>query len=101
MEVLTAIAAWTMASACHNVPVARNWFNGLCPRGEMQDFGATLSSSAKLYFPGSSEFDSATARWSTLAEPNVTVVVVPGTENDVVKTVNALFVFSSTETRPS
>ncbi|KAJ5574055.1 FAD-dependent oxygenase [Penicillium hispanicum] len=87
IEVLTAVAAWALTSACHSVPVAREWLNGICPRGEMQEFGAKLSSTAKVYFPGSSEFDAATARWSTLAEPNVTVVVVPGSENDVVETV--------------
>ena len=88
-EAFTAVAVWAMTSACRSVPVTRDWANGLCPRGDadLQELGAKLSSTAKVYFPGSSEFEDASARWSTLAEPNVTVVVVPGTESDVVETV--------------
>lgn len=87
MEAFTAVAVWAMTSACRSV--ARDWANGLCPRddADLQELGAKLSSTAKVYFPGSSEFEDASARWSTLAEPNVTVVVVPGTESDVVETV--------------
>ena len=88
-EAFTAVAVWAMTSACRSVPVARDWASGLCPRSDadLQELGAKLSSTAKVYFPGSSEFELASARWSTLAEPNVTVVVVPGTESDVAETV--------------
>jgi hypothetical protein len=95
MEVVTAVVAWALASTCHNLPVARSLLHGLCPRGDADGLGNNLSSTAKIYFPGSTEFNAATARWSVLDEPTVNVVVVPGTENDVVETVGVLsLVFS-------
>ncbi|KAL4865193.1 hypothetical protein BDV12DRAFT_200385 [Aspergillus spectabilis] len=41
----------------------------------------------QIYFPGSDEFEAATTRWSVLESPTVNIVVVPETEDDVVKTV--------------
>jgi hypothetical protein len=58
-----------------------------------------LSRSAMLYFPGSSGFMNATTRWSALAEPKVNVVVVPGTETDVVETASFFFYFYVGEDR--
>lgn len=88
MEVVTAVAAWALTSACSNLPVTCNWLNGLCPRGDdFQELGGKLSNSAKVYFPGSHEFKEASTRWSVLEEPKVNVVVIPGTENDVAETV--------------
>ena len=90
MEVLTAVVAWAFASACHGLPGACNYLDGLCPRGD-EDFkalGSSLSRGADVYFPGSSGFKNATARWSVLEEPTVNVVVVPATEHDVVETVS-------------
>ncbi|KAM0203939.1 hypothetical protein ACHAQI_010275 [Fusarium lateritium] len=46
-----------------------------------------LSSSAKVYFPGSDDFKAASTRWSNLDLPTINIVVVPSTEEDVVKTV--------------
>lgn len=88
-EVLTAVAAWAVTSTCLNIPVARDWLGGICPRGDdsLKQLGAKLSDIAKIYFPGSDEFVAATTRWSVLDAPKVNVVVVPGTENDVVETV--------------
>src|SRR5437588_9106306 len=90
MEALTAVAAWAVASACLNVPVASNWLGGICPSGDadLTQLGETLSSTAKIYFPGSAEFEAASARWSVLEAPKVNIVVVPGTENDVAETVS-------------
>ncbi|KAJ5832859.1 hypothetical protein N7474_001170 [Penicillium riverlandense] len=89
LEVLTAVAAWAFASACHSLPGACSYLEGHCPRGDsdLTALGYNLSSTAKVYFPRSSGFKNATTRWSVLAEPKVNVVVVPGTENDVVETV--------------
>lgn len=89
MEVLTAVAAWAFASACHSLPGACNYLDRHCPRGDadLKALEDSLSSTAKVYFPGSSGFTNATTRWSVLEEPKVNVVVVPGTENDVVETV--------------
>ncbi|KAL4876409.1 hypothetical protein BJY04DRAFT_231588 [Aspergillus karnatakaensis] len=66
-----------------------HWTRGFCPRDdpELQLFGEVLSDTAEIYFPGSSEFDAATNRWSVLQTPTVNIVVVPGTEGDVAETV--------------
>ena len=95
LEVLTAVAAWAITSACQKVPVARNWLGGVGPRGndDLKELGEKLSPAAKTYFPGSDEFEETSARWSVLDAPKVNVVVVPGTENDVAETVNFLFSF--------
>lgn len=55
----------------------------------------TLSPTAQVYFPNSTEFDTLTARWSTLAEPKVNVAIVPSTEDDVVKIVSFALGFIS------
>ncbi|KAE8377935.1 hypothetical protein BDV26DRAFT_262436 [Aspergillus bertholletiae] len=88
MELVAAVAAWAVTSACENVPIANHWIRGLCPRSnDLHDLGVKLSPTAKVYYPGSDEFDAASTRWSVLAAPKVNIVVVPGTENDVVETV--------------
>ncbi|TVY32619.1 FAD-linked oxidoreductase [Lachnellula subtilissima] len=46
-----------------------------------------LSSTAHIYQPGSDAFNAAVLRWSNFSTPVANVVVVPGTENDVVETV--------------
>lgn len=92
MEVVAALAAWAIASACENLPIANHWIRGLCPRSnDVKDLGIKLSPAAKVYFPGSEEFEVASTRWSVLEAPKVNIVVVPGTENDVVETVYFFF----------
>lgn len=78
-----ALTAWAAVAAA-------NTLQGNCPIGDddLKQFGNRLSSTAKIYFPGSSGFTNATTRWSALEEPKVNVVVVPGTENDVAETVS-------------
>ncbi|TVY44867.1 FAD-linked oxidoreductase [Lachnellula occidentalis] len=46
-----------------------------------------LSKTAQIYQPGSDDFNAAVLRWSNLSTPVANIVVVPGTENDVVETV--------------
>jgi hypothetical protein len=94
IEVAMAIAAWACTAVGQNLPLARSHDPGLHSRGnyDMTDLQAKLSSSAKIYYPNTTEFEAASARWSLLDEPTVNVVVVPGTENDVAETVSA-FVF--------
>ena len=89
MEVVTAVAAWALRSACENLPTARDLLGGVCPRGaiDIEDLKATLSPEAKMYWPGEDEFADATTRWSNLELPNINVVVVPGTDEDVSRTV--------------
>ncbi|KAJ6187299.1 hypothetical protein N7519_002207 [Penicillium mononematosum] len=87
IEAIIAVAAWALSAASLSVPSGIE--GGICPRGdaEFEEFGKKLSSSAKVYYPGSSGFEDATTRWSALEEPTVNLVVVPGNENDVVETV--------------
>ncbi|KAG8416249.1 hypothetical protein J3458_006845 [Metarhizium acridum] len=89
MEVVAAVAAWALTSACTGLPAARDLVPGLCPRdiGEAQELQSSLSPGAKVYFPGSAEFDDASTRWSTLSPPTVNVVVVAATAKDVSETV--------------
>lgn len=87
IELITAVAAWALSAASLTFPSGIE--GGLCPRGDadLEALGKKLSSSAKVYSPGSSGFKDVTTRWSALEEPKVNIVVVPGTENDVVETV--------------
>ncbi|KAI9039885.1 putative FAD-dependent oxygenase [Aspergillus affinis] len=78
LQVATAVAAWAVTSACQNL-----WTRDT----DYKELSEKLSSSAKVYYPGSDEFKDASVRWSNLETPTVNVVVVPGTENDVVETV--------------
>lgn len=88
MEVLTAVAAWAITSACLSVPVARQLLGGICQR-DTAELGNRLSANAKIYQPGSAEFDAASIRWSNLKAPTVNLVVVPATENDVAEAVSS------------
>ncbi|KFY01573.1 hypothetical protein V490_00837 [Pseudogymnoascus sp. VKM F-3557] len=54
---------------------------------DFTQLASKLSPSAHIYLPGSDGFNSLVARWSNLSMPVANVVVVPGTENDVVQTV--------------
>lgn len=93
LEVITAVVAWAFSAASLTFPSGIE--GGLCPRGDtdLEALGKKLSSSAKVYSPGSTGFTDATTRWSALAEPKVDIVVVVGNENDVVETVGYYFVF--------
>lgn len=50
-----------------------------------------LSPTAEIFYPNSTEFNSLSARWSTLAQPKVNVAVVPFSDDDVVKIVSILW----------
>lgn len=82
---ITAVAAWAVTSACESLPVTRNlWSRDV----DYKVLSEKLSSSAKVYYPGSNEFEEASSRWSNMEIPTVNIVVVPSTENDVVETVS-------------
>ncbi|KAE8344882.1 hypothetical protein BDV24DRAFT_171384 [Aspergillus arachidicola] len=84
LPVVTAVAVWAVTSACQSLPVTRNiWSRDV----DYKALSEKLSSSAQVYYPGSDEFKEASTRWSNLEPPTVNIVVVPGTENDVVETV--------------
>jgi hypothetical protein len=90
LQVITAVAAWAVTSACQSLPVTRNlWSRDV----DFKALSEKLSSSAKVYYPGSNEFEEASSRWSNLEIPTVNIVVVPSTENDVVETVSFCFLY--------
>ncbi|KAI1779538.1 putative FAD-dependent oxygenase [Hypoxylon cercidicola] len=60
---------------------------GSAPEEHAKALRDTLSPAAQVYCPNSTEFDTLSARWSTLAEPKVNVAVVPAIEDDVEKIV--------------
>ncbi|KAJ5500217.1 FAD linked oxidase N-terminal [Penicillium expansum] len=78
LEIITAVAAWAFSAASLAFPSGIE--GGISPRGDadFEAFGKKLSSTAKIYSPGSSGFTQ---------NLKVNIVVVPGNENDVVETV--------------
>lgn len=90
-EVIAAVSVWAWSTAALSIPVIRDVASQICPRSmeEMQQLQHKLSPTAKIYFPGSTEFVEASVRWSNLHAPTVNVVVVPGTEQDVSETVGS------------
>lgn len=84
-----AAAAWTIRLACGS-DVTHDLLGGICPRADIDihDLKMNLSPSAQVYWPGSDEFEEATTRWSNFELPNINVVVVPGTDEDVSETVS-------------
>lgn len=59
--------------------------------GQVQrEFVRRLSTGAKVYFPFNAEFTNYTERWSVASAPEIAVVVVPATAQDVATTVSAL-----------
>lgn len=54
------------------------------------DLAAKLSKTALIYSPGTDSFAAAVARWSNSSIPVSNLVVVPGTEADVIEIVSFL-----------
>lgn len=50
-----------------------------------------LSPEAKVYLPGSGDFDTATARWSALGAPVVNAAISAAVAQDVVETVGSIY----------
>ncbi|KAK2872133.1 hypothetical protein FQN49_002524 [Arthroderma sp. PD_2] len=90
-----ALAAWATGSAARNVHRRNDGLVRVCPRAAgdswvddiQSQLVPKLSNEAKVYMPGSGEFDDANNRWSALEAPKVNVVIVPTTADDVVETV--------------
>lgn len=90
MEVLTVAVAALMRYVCDNLPsdTTDSFLPSLCNRGNIAtNLGPRLSTGATISFPGSTNFDIATTRWSALDSPNITVVVEVTNEDDVAETV--------------
>ncbi|OBT70377.1 hypothetical protein VE03_00112 [Pseudogymnoascus sp. 23342-1-I1] len=80
--------------ACAGVVAGRDIsFPNLDARGsgsgnvDFTKLASKLSPTAHIYLPESDGFNSLVARWSNLSMPVANVVVVPGTEDDVVQTI--------------
>ncbi|KAI0883287.1 FAD binding domain protein [Annulohypoxylon maeteangense] len=87
MEVIAAVAAGAIASACQNA-VLSSWLVSICPqRDYAKELGERLSRNAHIYTPGSDNFAAATTRWSAAHAPEAKLVVIPSIENDVAETV--------------
>lgn len=70
--------------------VARNDFSPLATRSAdiIRQLGPQLSSNATILTQDDPQFINATTRWSAYHEPQISVVVNPGTEADVAAIVN-------------
>lgn len=94
MEVLVAVAAsaWSFVSNGTNVPFLSNYWGPPAPYSRAEDVEALvqrLSAGAEVLFPGSQDYDYVTRRWSALAAPTSSFVVVVATEQDVAETVSS------------
>ena len=52
-----------------------------------QELGSRFSGETEIYFPKDAEFANYTTRWSETTAPDIAIVVVPGSKEDVAKTV--------------
>ncbi|POS69298.1 hypothetical protein DHEL01_v212307 [Diaporthe helianthi] len=92
MKVLIAVGTWTLSSVCQSLPQGSGVRGVLCNQRPL-DFDLSplvprLSPTARVIYPNdTAAFDVATSRWSSYETPTISVVVVPGTEDDVAETV--------------
>lgn len=92
MELLVAVCAWASSSVCRSTSPDSRMGSLLCNRGDtyydLTPLEARLSQNASVIYPNdTATFEYATSRWSSYETPTISVVVVPGTENDVAETV--------------
>ncbi|KAL9592287.1 MAG: hypothetical protein Q9179_006871, partial [Wetmoreana sp. 5 TL-2023] len=85
LRVLASIIACTIfAPSAASALVQR----GLPTKSQIQqELGHRLSHGTEIYFPNDSEFTNYTTRWSAAVAPDIAVVVVPATGEDVATTV--------------
>jgi hypothetical protein len=88
-----AVAAWAIISVLPVISCGPTSPHDIFPRTpaagiDVKTLAPYLSSAAKIYLPGSTEFTTYTVRWSNLEPPTPNVVIVPGTAKDVAKIVN-------------
>lgn len=84
-----ALFAWAAVASCQEFAVVARGNVGAINYAELKK---DLSTESEFYFPGSGEFEDATARWSNYSIPIASIVVVPATEQDVVNTVSIFIV---------
>ncbi|KAK8071880.1 FAD-linked oxidoreductase [Apiospora saccharicola] len=81
---IAALSAHATAVASVGIPVSFSAASGTPKGHDYSELAKQLSSTASIYLPGSEEFNDITLRWSNLSAPIASIVVVPGTEDDVV-----------------
>lgn len=84
---LAALSACLTVVAGFGIPVSSSGGSQPPTQPDYSKLAEQLSSTASIYWPGSEQFNDITLRWSNLSVPIANIVVVPGTEDDVVKTV--------------
>lgn len=99
MEVIAAVAAWAVGSACRGLsPGADSWVASFCPAGAANTnannnhaaaLARQLSAGATILAPGSDGWDAATLRWSAYEKPGLELLVTPSTAEDVAQTVSS------------
>lgn len=89
MTVCIGLFAPSTVALPHTFTHAVDDFTPLVPRWAdiQQHLGPLLSKGASLYFPGSSQYENYTDRWSKFAKPTIAVVVEPANSQDVATTV--------------
>ncbi|EFR04908.1 FAD binding domain-containing protein [Nannizzia gypsea CBS 118893] len=97
--IVFALAAWANGSAARSIQQQPSASNGasvnICPRDMdtswvdaiKTELVPKLSPEAKVYLPGSRDFDNASVRWSALDKPMVSVAIEVTVAQDVVETV--------------
>lgn len=89
MEVVAPLAAWALRAACDT---SLSGYIPFCNPGiDVAALAQRLSADSDVLLPGSDTFKIATARWSGFNAPDVKIVVVPATEDDVAEAVSSRF----------
>ena len=84
MIVCRSVLAWLFACALW-LPSASSTIS---KTDVQQELRRRLSDDSEIYFPSNSEFANYTERWSEAVAPDIAVVVVPATAQDVATTVS-------------
>ncbi|KAK7914201.1 hypothetical protein PG985_011904 [Apiospora marii] len=84
---IAALSVCLTAVTSFGIPASSSYGGDSLTIPDYSELATQLPSSASIYWPGSEDFNDITLRWSNLSVPVANIVVVPGTEEDVVKTV--------------
>jgi hypothetical protein len=89
MHILSSLLSLTAAiSILYPLRIARDPpTSSLIPADIVRQLGLQLSPTTNIFAQGHSQFANATARWQQYDAPSFSVVVEPGTEEDVQTTV--------------
>jgi len=84
-----AVASLFLTSVSGSPTSPFDLFSGTPAAGvDVKTLAPYLSATAKIYLPDTKEFATYTTRWSNLQAPTPSIVIAPGTEEDVQKIVS-------------